>query len=435
MLKEIKVEINNLESFKKKLLNFGNKFDQFIFLDTCNYNKTSSEYNYFEYDFIGAIGVAKELKASDASNFENLSEFNQAHKDWIFGYLSYDLKNETENLASLNEDQLAFPELYFFIPKLTIVSKNQSISAFYNQNYISEKEIKLFLEKIKSQTISKEKNKNHQLKLKQRYTKKEYIETVEQLKSHIQIGDVYEINFCQEFYSETGINPLDTYLKLREISPTPFSCYYKNLNHYLISASPERFLKKKDNKIISQPIKGTKKRGSTELEDSILKKELYTDPKERAENVMIVDLVRNDLSKTALKGSVKVEELFGVYSFKQVHQLISTVVSEISNDIDIIEVIEKAFPMGSMTGAPKVKAMELIEYYEKSLRGIYSGAVGFITPNKDFDFNVVIRSILYNEIKKYVSFTVGGAITSLAIPEKEYEECMIKAKAMIEVLK
>ena len=150
---------------------------------------------------------------------------------------------------------------------------------------------------------------------------------------------------------------------------------------------------------------------------------------------MIVDLVRNDLSKTAKKGSVKVEELFGIYSFKQVHQMISTIVSEIDENTDIIEVIKNAFPMGSMTGAPKVRSMQLIEQYEKTKRGLYSGAVGFITPDKNFDFNVVIRSILYNESKKYVSFTVGGAITSLAIPEQEYEECMVKAEAMIEVLK
>jgi len=435
MLQELKLEIVDLDSFKKKLLNFGNRFEQFVFLDSCNYNKTATKFNYFEYDFVSAIGCAKELKASSKSNFKNLSDFNSLNSDWIFGYLGYDLKNETENLTSSNQDQLKFPELYFFVPKLTILSKNQSISIFYNDSNLSEKESLDYIEKIKSETISEDITEKQEIEIQHRYTKNEYIETVEKLKNHIQIGDIYEINFCQEFYSKTNINPLNTYLNLREISPTPFSCYYRNNNHYLLSASPERFIKKKNKKIISQPIKGTRKRGNTKIEDDILAKELYSDPKERAENVMIVDLVRNDLSKTAEKGSVKVEELYGVYSFKQVHQLISTVVSEVSKSTDIIEVIENAFPMGSMTGAPKVRAMKLIERYEKTKRGIYSGAVGFISPEKDFDFNVVIRSIMYNKLKKYVSFTVGGAITSMAIPEKEYEECMIKAEAMIKVLK
>ena len=224
-------------------------------------------------------------------------------------------------------------------------------------------------------------------------------------------------------------------MRLNEISPTPFSCYYKQQDKYLISASPERFLKKVKDKIISQPIKGTIKRGLDKNEDSLLRDKLYNDPKERAENVMIVDLVRNDLSRTAKKGSVKVDELFGIYEFSQVFQMISTITSKVEDDTNIIDIIKNAFPMGSMTGAPKVRAMELIEEFEKSKRGLYSGSVGFITPNNDFDFNVIIRSILYNQSRNYVSFTVGGAITSLADPEKEHEECMLKAEAMITVLK
>ncbi|MFC2104842.1 anthranilate synthase component I family protein, partial [Bacteroidota bacterium] len=229
------------------------------------------------------------------------------------------------------------------------------------------------------------------------------------------------------------IDPLKTFIGFNEISPAPFSCYYKLDDKYLLSASPERFIKKSNNKIISQPIKGTIKRSLDNKNDLKLKTELFNDPKERAENVMIVDLVRNDLSRTANKASVKVEELFGIYSFKQVHQMISTVVSEVNNDINIIDVIKNAFPMGSMTGAPKVRAMRLIEQYEKTKRGLYSGSVGYITPDNNFDFNVVIRSILYNQSKNYVSFTVGGAITSLADPDKEYEECMVKAEAMLKV--
>jgi len=193
-------------------------------------------------------------------------------------------------------------------------------------------------------------------------------------------------------------------------------------------------MKKTGNTIISQPIKGTIKRSVNTQEDEKLKEKLFNDPKERAENVMIVDLVRNDLSRTAKKQSVKVEELYGIYSFKHVHQMISTIKSEIEPETDIVEVIKNAFPMGSMTGAPKVRAMQLIEKFERTKRGLYSGAFGYFSPENDFDFNVVIRSLLYNETKKYVSFTVGGAITSLANAKDEYNECLVKATALINVL-
>jgi para-aminobenzoate synthetase component 1 len=204
---------------------------------------------------------------------------------------------------------------------------------------------------------------------------------------------------------------------------------------FLLSASPERFIKKVGKKIISQPIKGTARRGANEEEDKQIKHHLFNDPKERAENIMIVDLVRNDLSRTADKGSVIVEELCGIYTFPQVHQMISTVVSELREDVHFIEAIRQCFPMGSMTGAPKVRAMKLIEKYESTKRGLFSGAVGYITPEGDFDFNVVIRSILYNARNHYLSFMVGGAITMQAEAEKEYEECMLKAKAIMRVLK
>lgn len=166
----------------------------------------------------------------------------------------------------------------------------------------------------------------------------------------------------------------------------------------------------------------------------MLKNDLAKDEKERSENIMIVDLVRNDLSKTAVKGSVKVEELCKVYSFDQVHQMISTVTSQIEENTHPIDVIKSTFPMGSMTGAPKISAMKIIENLEETKRGLYSGAVGYITPRGDFDFNVVIRSILYNHTQKYISFSVGSAITSKSDPLKEYEECLVKAKAMHEVL-
>ena len=219
-----------------------------------------------------------------------------------------------------------------------------------------------------------------------------------------------------------------------QISAAPFSTFLRLDQKYLLSASPERFLKRTKNTVISQPIKGTTKRGKNSIEDTILKQNLENDLKERTENIMIVDLVRNDLSRSAIKGSVKVTELCKAHSFKQVHQLISTVISEVSKDTDSITILKSLFPMGSMTGAPKIAAMKIIEELEETKRGLYSGAVGYISPTKDFDFNVVIRSILYNATNKYISYSVGGAITSKSNPENEYEECLIKAKAMRDVL-
>jgi para-aminobenzoate synthetase component 1 len=227
---------------------------------------------------------------------------------------------------------------------------------------------------------------------------------------------------------------LELFEKLNTISKSPLAVFLKNDSQYLFSASPERYLKKVADKIISQPIKGTAKRFLDPIEDERAKNQLALDPKERAENIMITDLVRNDLSRTAQKGSVKVEELCAVYSFEQVHQMITTITSNLDIQYSVNEVIKSTFPMGSMTGTPKISAMKIIEELEETKRGLYSGAVGYFTPSGDFDFNVVIRSILYNQENKYVSFSVGSAITSQSVPENEYEECLLKAKAMHEVL-
>ena len=201
-----------------------------------------------------------------------------------------------------------------------------------------------------------------------------------------------------------------------------------------MSATTERYIKKHGNTVISQPIKGTARRSDNKKEDLYLADALSKDEKERSENIMIVDLVRNDLSCTATKGSVRVDELCKVYSFLQVHQMISTISSTISEETNPVDVLKQHFPMGSMTGAPKISAMKIIEDLEETKRGLYSGSVGYFTPKGDFDFNVIIRSILYNESKKYISYSVGGAITAMSNPLKEYEECLIKAKAMREVL-
>jgi para-aminobenzoate synthetase component 1 len=202
----------------------------------------------------------------------------------------------------------------------------------------------------------------------------------------------------------------------------------------LLCASPERFIHRSGSKLISQPIKGTAKRGSTEQSDELSKNHLATSEKEKAENVMIVDLVRNDLSKFAVKGTVLVDELFGVYTFPRVHQMISTVSCEIKKAVTFTQILRSAFPMGSMTGAPKVSAMNIIEEFENFKRGLFSGTVGYIQPDGDFDFNVVIRSILYDSESRTIAIPAGGAITNKSIPEEEFDEMVLKLRPQLKVL-
>lgn len=372
------------------------------------------------------------------SNQQNLIAISDENiiksDDWQFGFISYDYKNQLEKLSSNHFDGIEFPEKHFFTPELLFKINDNEVITCYDVLVYQSESIARIIEEINAVTIDEKDRK--ELKVKSRITKDEYVQNVNHLKNHIQQGDIYEINYCQEFYAEeVEINPTDLYFKLNEISPAPFSCFVKCDDKYLLSSSPERFIKKKANKILSQPIKGTLKRGETEQEDILLKQQLLGDQKERSENVMIVDLVRNDLSKIAKRGSVSVDELFEIQTFSQVHQMVSTISADLKEGVNFDAIIKALFPMGSMTGAPKISSMQLIEKYEKTKRGLYSGTVGYIDPNGDFDFNVIIRSILYNQKEKYLSFIVGGAITDLSDPEKEYEECMLKAKAMFQVLK
>lgn len=405
---------------------WSQKFTHVICLDSNEYPQETSEF-----DFLIAVGSHSEIKITN--DLEQLKTYQTLTKDWLFGYLSYDLKNNIENLESKNFDGLDFPDVFFFQPKKIFFIKGNSLEVSYLSSY--ESEIEADLKTIGEMDSSLGTPKQDPIKIKLRIHKDDYFKKVARLLEHIHIGDVYEINFCQEFYSEeTQIAPVETYFKLNEISKPPFAAFLKLDDSYLLSASPERYLKKSGSKVSSQPIKGTAKRAANEVDDMLLKEALANDMKEQSENIMIVDLVRNDLSRVALKGSVKVDELCKVYTFEQVHQLISTITCEVETKIHPVDIIRATFPMGSMTGAPKISAMKLIETYEETKRGLYSGAVGYFTPNGDFDFNVVIRSILYNEKNKYVSYSVGGAITAKSDPVKEYEECLVKAKAMREVL-
>ena len=416
------------ELFKYQLLVWSQQFDDVVWLDSNNYQQT-----YSSYDAVLAVDGMTGIQTQAIGAFNSLKTYQSTVKDWVFGYLSYDLKNDVETLESNNFDGLQFPELYFFQPKKLFLIKGNKVEIRYLKAF--KKDIKTDLKAIGQCQEERCGNLPNNIKIKLRIHKDDYFDKVKSMLSHIHRGDIYEANFCQEFYAEsTVINPLETYLKLNEISKPPFATFLKCSDLYLLSASPERYLMKVGNTVISQPIKGTAKRSSNPAEDERLKTTLAEDEKERSENIMILDLMRNDLSKTAIKGSVRVEELCNVYTFNQVHQMISTVSSKIDKNMHPVEVIKSTFPMGSMTGAPKISAMKIIEELEETKRGLYSGAVGYFSPDGNFDFNVVIRSILYNQTKKYVSYSVGGAITAKSDPFKEYEECLVKAKAMRQVL-
>ena len=321
MRKQVPFPLADSIVFKDALLCWSQQFDEVVWLDS---NSHSGRYSSFE-SILAADALT--VKVTDVQNaFDDLKEYQKETNDWIFGYLSYDLKNDVEQLSSKNHDELEFPDLCFFQPK-KIISIKGDVAYFNYLNMVDdeiETDFQSILECFKNEEIVEPTKTN--IRIKMRIFKDEYFRGVKQMLAHIHRGDIYEANFCQEFYAtDTQIDVLKTYRKLNRISKAPFATFLKLSNKYLLSASPERYLRKEGIKIISQPIKGTAKRSLDSVEDEQLKSKLALDEKERAENIMIVDLVRNDVSKSALKGSVTVEELCKVYSFQQVHQKISRV--------------------------------------------------------------------------------------------------------------
>jgi len=423
--KSISFPVTDVDIFKIQMLNWVNRFSIFCLLDNRHYDLTKPA---FECLLAAGSRTGIELQAGKA--FEGLQQFYEAHQnEWIFGHFGYDLKNETENIHSNHADRVGFSDLHFFVPEMVIELDDKEVKIYADDAAFIYKEITSastsITEKVKTNAV-----------VKNRIDKAGYISIIEKLRQHILRGDCYEINFCQEFYAEdAAIDPLFIYKRLTALSPNPFSVFYKLDTRYCLCASPERYLKKAGTKIFSQPIKGTTKRNlENAAADAAAKNYLLQSPKEKSENVMVVDLVRNDLSKICKPGSVQVDELFGIYSFPQVHQMISTVSGELQEGINWIDCIKATFPMGSMTGAPKKKVMELIEQYEQTKRGLFSGAIGYVKPGGIFDFNVVIRSILFNETEKYLSFQTGGGITYYSDAALEYDESLLKAEAMMKVL-
>lgn len=373
----------------------------------------------FKFSRLIGIGIKEEIAASDVKSLSELRQWLSDANDYVFGYFSYDIKNLTENLNSSNSDKIGFPNFHFFIPETLIVQSKDQITVLSHLDELD------FSQPAKSESIES----GIQIET---MPESAYVSNVRMIKDHIQFGDVYELNYClQHEFENIRIDPFRLYSEHQRSSPAPFSCYVADNGRFLISSSPERFMKKTGSQLISQPMKGTNRKVS---DNESQKEILRNDPKEVSENVMITDLVRNDLSRSAKKGTVKVDELCGVYEFPHVNQMISTVSAELKENTHPLDAILNAFPMGSMTGAPKISAMKLIDRYEDFSRGLYSGSVGYFTPGLDFDFNVVIRSLLYNRNTRALTYPTGGAITINSDPIKEYEECMLKAEAMRKVV-
>ncbi|MBR9998799.1 MAG: anthranilate synthase component I family protein [Cyclobacteriaceae bacterium] len=354
-------------------------------------------------------------------------EFYQQHHDWLIGRFNYDLKNHVEKLSSDHVDRVNSPDLYFFVPETLIFILDGQVEV---HSAIDPEKIWNEISHIR---IQKRENRTGPVFCDT--TGAEYLSKVARIKEQILEGDFYELNYCLEYYCENvRIHPPEIYHRLNRISPMPMSVFQGLSDHYIMSASPERFLKKSGRKLIAQPIKGTIRRDPDPVADEILKNKLRNSEKEIAENMMIVDLMRNDLGKSAVPGSVEVPELFGIYTFSHLHQMISTITCRLQPEVHPVQAIRNAFPMGSMTGAPKIRAMQEIEKYESSKRGSFSGAAGYFSPDENFDFNVLIRSIFYNKSTGSLKFNVGSAITHDARGQEEYAECQLKAKAIMEVL-
>lgn len=410
--------IKDLPNIKAKLFAWATNKSPVAWYDSNDYPHQKRTY-----DAVLAVDSYKNILTKKELN-------STVGSDWLFGFFSYEFSTPWERVTPSNPAYTSIPELQFFCPEKVWLLEGDVLTALY----LSEDDAKDDFDKILAVTPL-EYGENASIDLTPRISKSEYIEKAKALQQHILRGDIYEVNYCMEWFAKkVSVRPLQLFNNLNAVAKTPFAAYLNMDKIHLMSASPERFLKREGNTIISQPIKGTAARHEDAVLDNAAAQQLKSDRKERAENIMITDLVRNDLSRIALKGSVSVPEKCTVYPFLQVHQMISTVTATCDSTANSLNIIEACFPMGSMTGAPKQRAMELIDHYEVSQRGLYSGAVGYFAPNGDFDFNVVIRSIIYDAEKQYLSTHVGSALTAAADVEKEYAECELKAAAIKRVL-
>jgi para-aminobenzoate synthetase component 1 len=366
------------------------------------------------------------------------------------GYLSYDLCHFIERLPSAAVDDLKLPECYFgFYDRVlafdNLQDKTYIISTGFPELVESKRteqakrrlnEMKATLAEAPSSVteipFASPSAATGKVSLKGGFTHQEYVDAVEKCRQYIIAGDIFEVNLSQRFEAELAITPYELYRRLRQINPAPFACYLGFDEVTVVSASPERFLRRLGDWIETRPIKGTRPRGKTPEEDEAQAEELTTSPKDRAENIMIVDLERNDLGRVCRYGTVKVTELAILEVFPTVFHLTSTVEGRLWEGKNCVDLLKATFPGGSITGAPKVRAMEIIDELEPTRRSVYTGSIGYLSFNGDLDLNIAIRTFLVKEGRAY--FQVGGAVVYDSDPEAEYQETLDKARALINAL-
>ncbi len=412
-------QVDDPAKLKSKMLNWLKRFSIFCLLDNHDH-----PFLPHRYDLVAGAGSLSMIRAGE-DDFDKIDTFLKPGQ-WTFGHVSYELGAEWNGINRSKKDPSGFPLFFFFVPEHILVLKKNLLTI------LSVDPDRIFSEIGSSLELA---DGNPPVSLSPRFSREAYMEKIRLLQAHIQRGDCYEINFCQEFFAtNASVDPYQLYSELSAQSPNPFGGFYRVHESYLACASPERFLYREGDHIYCQPMKGTAGRAADPAADMRSKEELYTSAKDRSENVMVVDLVRNDLSKFCKDASVEVEELYGIYSFPNVHQMVSTVKGRLGTNVYFSHIIRSTFPMGSMTGAPKKRVMELIQEYEPAARGIFSGTLGYVDPSGNFDLNVVIRSIMYNSETGYLSYQVGSGITIYSDAGKEWEECLLKGRVIKKVL-
>ena len=419
-MQRLEKDLNELPAGLHGLLTWASSFDHFCVLDGSA--GTDPDYAFPQ---LIAVGAARTFELTSARTFDELTDFLSPSSMGYVVQIGYGLKDRIEKLSSRHEDPIGFPDLYVFEPLHLIRFQQGHALQIHSLNPEAVWQSLLQVaDPLVPSTIDP-------IRFQARCSQDQYLEQVQGVQQHIRRGDCYELNYCQEFYADgVRLDPVSVYRHLCRVVQAPFSCLYRRDSRWLIGASPERFLKKTGDRLESRPMKGTAPRYADAALDQQSASQLLNSEKDRAENIMVVDLVRNDLSRVAEKNSVDVPVLCQLHSFPQVHQLVSTVQARLRPGVRFADILQACFPMGSMTGAPKVRVMELTDQYECSARGLYSGSVGFLEPNGDFDLNVVIRSLQYESTRGYLSYHVGSGITTYSDPEKEWEECLWKSSGI-----
>lgn len=447
IIKEMKPARNAAELYRY----FAGEEDS-AFLDSSLVNRLG------RYSIIGAVPYLKLVK--DENSFyingekettysfeEYLKKYLAEHKDknntelpiisGAIGYFSYEYGRKLMEVDSAKENLVSIPDAVLVFYDFFIIEDRQEQRTYLIANGNTREAAKLLDEmetRINGKPVymQKESDTEYPIEVRPNFAKDEYKQAVDRMIRYIIEGDIYIANMTQQLTIESEKQPLDVFYDLRKNNPSPFGGYLDFGDYQIVCASPERFLKMKDRHVNTRPIKGTRKRGATPEEDQMLRQELADSGKDKSELLMIVDLERNDLNRVCTPGSVKVTELFTVEAYATVFHLVSDIEGTLEDGKNVMDLLEATFPGGSITGAPKYRAMEIIDELEHGKRNLYTGSIGYLTLDGSCDFNIVIRTALHKNGKYHLG--VGGGITAESDLEFEYEETLQKAKAILDAL-